>query len=91
MNTNLTSAFLVVRLDAKDVAMFRFLLEAYENLACFSVLEKRPALLKLMFAAESREEVIATLNEIGRTIRLDWSEWPFTVKQSIGSLDNKHE
>lgn len=91
MNTDFASAFLVVRVAARDVAMFRFLLEAYENLACFSVLEKRPALLKLIFAAESREEVIATLNEISRTIRLEWSEWPFSVKQSIERLDKKHE
>ena len=65
-----------MRLDAADVGMFRFLLEAYENLAIFSVLEKRPALLKLMYASESRGEVIAALEEIGKSIRLCWEEWP---------------
>lgn len=80
-----------MRLAAKDVAMFRFLLEAYENLACFSVLEKRPALLKLMFAEESREAVIASLKEISRTIRLEWSEWPFSTKHPTEITGPKHE
>lgn len=87
----LDSAFLIVRLAAKDVAMFRFLLEAHENLACFSVLEKRPTLLKLMFAAESRDAVLASLTDIGRTISLEWSEWPFPAKHQTGITDHEHE
>ncbi len=91
MSANFESALLIVRLATKDVAMFRFLLEAYENLACFTVLEKRPALLKLMFAAESRDTVIASLNEISRTIRLEWSEWPFSAKHPTRITGRKDE
>lgn len=65
-----------MQIPAKDVAMFRFLLEAYENLAYFTVLEKNPALLKLVFANESKAEVIAALGDIKRTVPLEWKEWP---------------
>lgn len=72
-----SSASLLVRLAGSDVAMFRFLLEAHDNLALFSVLEKRPALLRLFFAPESRAEVMAALEGIASAIRLEVMEWPF--------------
>lgn len=57
--------------------MFRFLLEAHENLAYFTVLERRSALLKLVFAAESRDSMIAALGDMERSVALEWEEWPF--------------
>lgn len=68
-------------MDAKNIAMFRFLLEAEENLAFFTTLEKRPALLKLVFAEESRESVISLLNDIKRAIYLEWEEWPLKAQK----------
>lgn len=70
---------MLVRMEARHVAMFRFLLEAHDNLALFTVLERRPALLMLMFAEESREEVIKMLIEVSQTISLKYEDWP--VKQ----------
>lgn len=74
------SAFLLIRMEAKDVAMFRFLLESYENLALFTTLEKRPALLKLIFADGSGGEVIAALKDIGRSLPLAWEDWPIAER-----------
>lgn len=73
------SSRMLVRMEARHVAMFRFLLEAHDNLALFTVLERRPALLMLMFAEESREEVIKMLIEVSQTISLKYEDWP--VKQ----------
>lgn len=68
---------LLARLAPEDVAMFRFLLEAYDNLALFTVLERRPVLLKLMFAQQSRPEVLRVLLEISAAIpSLSWEDWP---------------
>lgn len=63
-------------MEACHVAMFRFLLEAHDNLALFTVLERRPALLKLMFVEESREDVIKMLAEISQTIPVEYEDWP---------------
>lgn len=67
---------LIVRLAPENVAMFRFLLEAHDNLAIFTALDRGLALLKIMFAPESREEVEKTLNEISQTVPLQISQWP---------------
>lgn len=70
------SARLLVRLAPSDVAMFRFLLESCENLAGFSVLERRPALLKLFFSPDQAAEVAEALKAIGETIPLQVEAWP---------------
>lgn len=51
--------------------MFRFLLEARDNLAMFTVLDRKLALLKILFAPESRETVNRALREIGQAIPLE--------------------
>lgn len=72
----MTSAHLLVRMEDRDVAMFRFLLEAHENLAFFTVLERKPALLKLSFCSESRADVLAALSDIKRSVALEYRDWP---------------
>ena len=71
------SACLLVRLATADVAMFRFLLESYENLAGFSVLERRPALLKVFFSPDMGREVRAALAAIAETVPLEVAAWPW--------------
>jgi len=73
------SVCLLVRLATADVAMFRFLLESYENLAGFSVLERRPALLKVFFSADMEAEVRAALAAIAATVPLEVMAWPFAA------------
>lgn len=70
------SDFVLARLAPADVAMFRFLLEAYENLAFFTVLERHPALLKISFSQESRGEVERVLNRIRADINFEWWRCP---------------
>ena len=71
------SRHLLIYMPAQNVAMFRFLLEAYENLALFTVVERRPSILMLSFAEESRGEIINMLNEIASAVEFTWTEWPF--------------
>ncbi|MDO5484091.1 MAG: DUF4911 domain-containing protein [Desulfovibrionaceae bacterium] len=70
------SARLLLRLAARDVAMFRFLLEAYDNLAAFTVLERRPALLKVFFSPHQEEQVRRALADISQALPLEILPWP---------------
>lgn len=67
---------MLARMNPEHIAMFRFLLEARDNLALFTVLEKRPALLKIIFSPNQEKEVRDALEEIGQSIPLSVEEWP---------------
>lgn len=45
---------LYLRLPAERTALFRFLLEAYENVAYFTVLDRKEALIKYIFSPHMR-------------------------------------
>ena len=51
------SSVLYLQLDPKHMAMFRFLLEAYDNVAMFTVLEPKQTLLKLIFSPHDAKYV----------------------------------
>lgn len=57
--------------------MFRFLLEAYENMALFSVLDKNKAAIKLIFAPSSKLAIKKILDEINESVNIQYNEWPF--------------
>lgn len=71
------SGRLLVRLAPADVALFRFLLEAHENLAFFTVLERKAALLKVVFSPQQEGAVRAALAGIGKSVPLVVQDWPF--------------
>ena len=71
------SGRLLVRLAPGDVALFRFLLEACENLALFTVLERRTALLKVLFSPQQEDAVRAALAGIAQSVPLTVEDWPF--------------
>ena len=70
------SDFLLLSLAREHTAIFRFLLEAYENLAYFTVLDRKTALLKLVFSPNQRAGVLAALDEIALSVPLIVREWP---------------
>lgn len=51
------SSRLYLRLDPADLAFFKFVLEAYDNLACMSVVDKYSAVARLAFAPEREAEL----------------------------------
>lgn len=67
------SAQLLVRLDPTQVGMFRFLLEAYDHVAYFTVLDRHEALLKVVFSPHCEGAVRSTLAEIAVSLSLQIS------------------
>lgn len=67
---------LLVRLAPAQVGMFRFLLEAYEHLAYFTVLERQTALLKVVFSPHRERYTREALAQIGESLPLNIQEWP---------------
>ena len=65
------SAALYLRLPAEQTALFRFLLEARENVAYFTVLDRREALIKVVFSPHMREQAEAALADIARSVSLE--------------------
>lgn len=70
------SARLLVRLAAEDTALFRFLLEGYDNTAYFTVLEPRTALLKLVFSPHLEEALRRALAEMAGSLEFSVEPWP---------------
>lgn len=58
-------------MPAEKVGLFRFLLESYDNLALFTVIDPKKALLRVNFYEGSRQEIEETLKEINEVIELN--------------------
>lgn len=61
-------ASLYLTLAPKDMAMFRFLLEAYDNVAMFTVLDPKVTLLKLIFSPHDEKYVHEILQSMQKKI-----------------------
>ena len=70
------SAALLVQVMPAQVGMFRFLLEAYDNLAYFTVLDPSLALLKLVFSPHRARAVNYALEEIAASMVIQVQPWP---------------
>ena len=68
----------LVRLASQDVAMFRFLLEAYDNLAYFTVLDARETLLSVVCSPHQEYAVRRALEDIGEHLPLRYAPWPLS-------------
>lgn len=66
----------MVALPPHEVGMFRFLLEGYDNVACFTVLDRNEALLKVFFSPHQEARALAALAEIAATVPLETRPWP---------------
>lgn len=56
--------------------MFRFLLEAYDNLAYFTVLDAREALLSVVYSPHQEDAALRALEDIGERLPLRCKPWP---------------
>ncbi len=65
------SSFIIVRLNPSKVGMFRFLLEAWDNCAGFSVLNSKVAELKVFFSPDLEKQVKKVLSCIAEEIELE--------------------
>ena len=60
------SSVLYLQLAPSHMAMFRFLLEAYDNVAMFTVLEPKQTLLKLLYSPHDENyvhEILASMQD----------------------------
>lgn len=58
------SSVLYLELAPKHMAMFRFLLEAYDNVAMFTVLDPKKTLLKLIFSPHDTKYIREILSSM---------------------------
>jgi hypothetical protein len=72
------SSKLLIRIEPHAVGLFRYLLEGSDNLALFSVLDSRAALLKLLFSPHQREEVRRALDGMRALVPFAAREWHFS-------------
>ncbi|CAK7021937.1 MAG: hypothetical protein DESF_00907 [Desulfovibrio sp.] len=71
------SGRLLVRLAPQHTALFRFLLEAYDHTAYFTVIEPKTALLKIIFSPHLEKETRLLLAEMSASLPFEQLEWPF--------------
>ena len=82
-----TSLRFLVRLAPRDVAMFRFLLEAYDHLAYFTVLDARETLLSVVCSPHQEYAVRRTLEDISERLPLHYEPWPLSrANAQAGSI-----
>ncbi len=72
------SQALLVELLPSHVGMFRFLLEGYDHLAGFTVINRHKALLKVFFSAHQHAETVTCLHAIQQEIPLTIKPWPIS-------------
>ncbi len=53
-----------IQIKPSSVGIFKYLLEAYDNLAIFTVLDKQKAVLKVFCAKEQENEMLDRLNDM---------------------------
>ncbi|EFI33822.1 hypothetical protein Dthio_PD1161 [Desulfonatronospira thiodismutans ASO3-1] len=68
--TPLFSRRVYVELERKDIALFKFLLESMDNLAYMSVVDKYRAVVQLVYAPGSEDDLDNFLAAAGREINL---------------------
>lgn len=70
------SECVLARTAPDQVHLFRFLLEGYENLALFTVLNRKTGLLKVVFSPHQRAEARAALEALAAVVPLRIAPWP---------------
>ncbi len=70
------SASLLVRIAPERTGLFRFLLEAYEHVAYFTVLENKTALLRVIFSPHRERDAREALAQMAQSLPFTVEEWP---------------
>lgn len=70
------SSRLYARVDRKEIAYVRFVVEAHDNLAVVSAVDKYQAVVRLLFAPGQEDVVRSVLQGLSEEIRLEMIEVP---------------
>lgn len=65
------SGRLYIRLEPGQTRLFRYLLEAYDNLAYSSVADRKACILKLVYSPQQKKEFLSALDEIRQSVRFE--------------------
>ena len=66
----------LVSVPPQHVGMFRFLLEGYDNIASFTVLDRGEALLRVFFSPHQHTEARSALEGIAAVLPITVRPWP---------------
>ncbi len=66
------SACTYIKIAPSQVGMFRFLLEAYDNLALFTVLDKFQAILKVFYSPHQEKEALERLRDMQSLVEFEF-------------------
>ncbi|MGD8542831.1 MAG: DUF4911 domain-containing protein [Desulfobacteraceae bacterium] len=64
----------IFRIDRREIAFLRFILEAYDGIAVLTTLEREAGTVRLAIAPGCEEEVAAVLNDLSPEIRMEARE-----------------
>lgn len=70
------SAFALIRIAPGGAGLFRYLLEAQDNLAFFTVLDPGEGLFKLIFSPHQKTQVMDALASMRNMVDLEVYDWP---------------
>lgn len=76
------SVSFLIRIAPGDTGLFRYLLEARDNLAFFTVLDPGEALLRLIFSPHQKEQVLEALAAMQELISFEVGTWPLPSSHS---------
>lgn len=70
-----TSAFALIRIAPGGAGLFRYLLEAQDNLAFFTVLDPGEGLFKLVFSPHQKAQVMDALASMRDSVEFEVCDW----------------
>ncbi len=71
------SSILFVKIGSKDMAMFRFLLEAYDGLAMMTIIEPKTTLVKILYSPHEELRLFSALEAMRELISIENMVNPF--------------
>lgn len=70
------SSRLYIRLPQRQTRLFRYLLEAYDNLAYTSVVERKGCILKIVYSPQSEKHLREALEDIRSAVPFEYLNVP---------------
>ena len=81
------SEHVLVQAAPDQIHMFRFLLEGYDNLALFTVLNRKTGVLKVVFSPHQRAEARAALEAVAEVIPVRIAPWPVVPRSAARPMN----
>ena len=80
-----------VRIARRDIALFRFLLEAEDNIGYMSVLDCHAAILKVVFSPHQEREMRACLETMRQSVAFEVIERPGCARRIVSRCPSEEK